>query len=54
MSHPYRGNDDRAMSGEGEVDESAEHEAEEHAEEQRRADPEPDTEDDEDRPVTPA
>ncbi|HEY1175054.1 MAG TPA: hypothetical protein VGF17_02775 [Phytomonospora sp.] len=57
MTHPYRGNDDRQMSGEGEVDEEAEHEAEEHAEDVRGEDPDaiadPATEDD-DPPVAPA
>ncbi|GIG64545.1 hypothetical protein [Phytomonospora endophytica] len=57
MTHPYRGNDDRQMSGEGEVDEEAEHEAEEHAEDVRREDPgaiaDEDADDDETPPVAP-
>lgn len=31
MAHPYRGNDDRLLSGEGSIDEAAEREAQEHA-----------------------
>lgn len=39
MTEPYRGNDDRRLSGDGEVDENAEREAEEHAEVMRREEP---------------
>ena len=51
MTNPYRGNDDREMSGEGSVDEGAEREAEEHAEDVGRDDSSGD--DDERAPVTP-
>lgn len=57
MTNPYRGNDDRELSADGSVDESAEQEAEEHAEVLRREEPDAiadeDDEDPEGPPVTP-